>query len=197
MPKRVDVAQKRRDILAAAAETFARRGPHGTNLARVAAAAGMGKSSLYHYFSTRQALCSALADDLLRHEADLFEAVVAAPGPAAQRLGALLDAIAALFDEWVSVGPLLVDFLRDRRGRRRVQQTFRRARAALAALIQDGQRTGVFRAGPPPALAAVALACLDGLLLQEVIEAGCTGGARTRALLRDMVMAALRPQGAE
>ncbi len=191
MPKVVDIPARRRDILAAAAAVFARHGYRGTSLERVATALGVGKSSLYHYFPTKEALFASLADETLRREAELFDALVAAGSPPAERLRTLLDAIVGMFDEWAAVGPLLVDFLREPRGRRRVQETFARARAALARLLREGQRTGAFRTGAPAALATVVLGCLDGLLLEELVEPGITHGT-VRRLAREMLLAALR-----
>jgi TetR/AcrR family transcriptional regulator, transcriptional repressor of aconitase len=191
MPKIVDSAAKRRAILAAAAVTFARDGYRRTNLQRVAARAGMGKSSLYHYFPTKEALFSALADDFLRQEADVFAATASLAEPAAARLWRLVDAVDALLDAWTRVGPLLVDFLREPRGRRRVRETFRAARTALARLIRDGQRDGVFRPGAPQALATVVLAGMDGLFLQELVEPGSARGVAVGDLLREQVSALL------
>ncbi len=193
MPKIVEIEQKRREILGAAAATFARHGYHGTNLQRVAESAGMGKSSLYHYFPTKEALFAALADAFLHHEADLF-ASASRDGDARAQLSALLDAMAGLFDEWAKVGSLLVDFLRAPRGRRRVRDTFRTARGALARIIRSGQRAGSFRSGSATALATTVLACLDGLFLQELVEPGCTRGARGD--LHDSVARLLRRGGA-
>jgi AcrR family transcriptional regulator len=190
MPKIVAVAEKRRAILAAAAVTFARHGYHGTNLQRVAVRAGMGKSSLYHYFPTREALFDALVDGFLRHEAALFADAARAGGDAQAQLRVLLDAMAGLFDEWAKVGPLLVDVLRAARGKRQVRETFRTARRALAQIIRRGQREGRFRAGSPAALATTVLACLDGLFLQELVEPGSTPAAR--AQLHDSVSRLLR-----
>jgi hypothetical protein len=99
-----------------------------------------------------------------------------------------------LFDEWATVGPLLVDFLRAPRGRHRMRDTFRTARGALARIIRAGQREGSFRSGSPTALATTVLACLDGLFLQELVEPGCTRGARGD--LHDSVARVLRRGGA-
>jgi AcrR family transcriptional regulator len=195
VPKVVDIPARRRDILAAAASTFARHGYRGTSLDRVAAAMGVGKSSLYHYFPTKEALFATLADETLRREAELFDALAAAGTPPAERLRGLLDAIVGMLDEWAAVGPLLVDFLREPRGRRRVRETFARARAALARLIREGQRTGDFRKGAAEALATVVLGCLDGLLLEELVEPGITQGT-VRSVAREMLVAALRRENA-
>jgi hypothetical protein len=85
-----------------------------------------------------------------------------------------------------------VDFLREPQGRRRVRDTFRTARAALARLIEEGQRAGQFRSGPPEGLAAIVFGCLDGLFLQELVEPGSTTKARAGAALREIMADALR-----
>ena len=195
MPKIVDVASKRAEILAAAAATFARHGYRDTNLARVAAAARMGKSSLYHYFPTRKALFTALVEETLRQEITLFESTDTSALPPPERLDALIDGVTGLFAEWSKAGPLLVDFLRDSHGRRRMRETLDAARGAVAALIRDGQKSGHFRRGAPDALATVVIGAVDGVFLQEIVERGSAGGAPTYKALREMMAAALRREG--
>lgn len=189
MPKIVEVEAKRREILAAAGAVFARHGYAGTNLQRVAARAGMGKSSLYHYFPTKDALFSGLADELFRREAEIFASTTSESDSAGERLERLLDSIAGLLGEWqaAGVGPLLLDFLREPPGRKRVRETFRTARRSLARLLRDGQRAGELDRARPDAIAALLLACLDGLFLQEIVESGST-----RSVTRPLLRAALR-----
>ncbi len=195
MPKVIDAEQKRREILAAAATTFARHGHGGTNLQRVAAAAGMGKSSLYHYFPTRDALFDALVRDLLQREEAAFDELATAPGSAPQRLEALMSAIVALIDEWVKAGPLLIECLRDARGRRAVQRALRRIREAMAKLIEDGQRSGEFRRGDPQAMATVVVGSFDGVLLQGILEPGLARKAGVTEELCQLIRAGLARGG--
>ncbi len=56
MPKIVDKAAKRQEILEAAIAVFAEKGYHAAKMADIAVAAGMGKGTLYEYFSTKEAL---------------------------------------------------------------------------------------------------------------------------------------------
>lgn len=183
MPKFVDVLEKRREILGAAVKVFSRHGYRGTSLQRVAGAAGMGKSSIYHYFPTRDALFSGLVHHLLEHEIELFTRALEDQGPPAERLRSLIDGVLGLFDEWAKAGPLVIDCLREQRGRRAVRRTFERVREIVAELIRHGQREGQFHAGDPAALATVLVGCLDGLLLQELIEPGVTGSHGVRKTL--------------
>lgn len=195
MPKIVDVATKRAEILAAAAATFARHGYRDTNLARVAAAARMGKSSLYHYFPTRKALFAALVEETLQQEVSLFESADAPDLPAPAQLDMLIDRVTGFFEEWSKAGPLLVDFLREPHGRKRMRETLDAARGAVAGLIREGQRTGHFRRGSPDALATVVIGAVDGVFLQEIVARGSAGGAPTYRALREMMAAALQREG--
>jgi AcrR family transcriptional regulator len=156
---------------------------------------GMSKSSLYHYFPTKEALFVVLADETLRREAELFDALTATEQPPLERMEKLLDAIVAMLDEWAVVGPLLIDFLQEPHGRRRMRETLARARAALARLIREGQHARLFRRGTPEALATTVLGCLDGLLLQELIDPGVTRGT-VRQTAREMLLTALRRESA-
>ena len=62
MPAKVDKAQRRDEILAAAKAVFADRGFHATTIADVARAAGISYGSIYWYFESKDALFHALMD---------------------------------------------------------------------------------------------------------------------------------------
>jgi AcrR family transcriptional regulator len=51
MARGVNADARRREVVAQAAELFDREGYHTTNVAAIARAAGLGKPTLYHYFS--------------------------------------------------------------------------------------------------------------------------------------------------
>lgn len=56
MPKIVDKAAKRQEILEAAIAVFVQKGYHAAKMADIAVEAGMGKGTLYEYFPTKDAL---------------------------------------------------------------------------------------------------------------------------------------------
>ena len=58
------------------------------------------------------------------------------------------------------------------------------------------QRDGAFLPGDPQALAAVVIGCLDGVLLQELLEPGCTRAPAVRRALRETIERAVRRGGA-
>ncbi len=169
MPKRVDATAQREQIRTAARHVFARHGVAGTGLARVAEAAGMGRSSLYHYYPGKRALLRDLVRDLLDEELRLFEAAAESEGGALERIDRLTASLAGIFDDWASAGRLLSE-LRTR-WVSPFRAFFRRIRRCLAGLIREGQRLGeIDRSLDPELAAAVAIGAVDGLLLQVLVE---------------------------
>lgn len=94
--ERADAARNRRAILLAAEELLSRYGPEQISMEQVAAAAGVGKGTVFHRFGNRMGLMLALVRE---RALALDEAVAAGPpplGPGApprDRLLAFLDAM--------------------------------------------------------------------------------------------------------
>jgi AcrR family transcriptional regulator len=94
-PERADAARNRRKVLAAADELFATRGVAAVSMDDVAAAAGVGKGTLYRRFGDKSGLAAALLDE---REAQLQQEMLGGPpplGPGAapvERLAAFVDA---------------------------------------------------------------------------------------------------------
>ncbi|MYS81970.1 TetR/AcrR family transcriptional regulator [Embleya scabrispora] len=95
-PERADAARNRRAILLATEELLARYRPEQISMEQVAAAAGVGKGTVFHRFGSRMGLMHAL---MAERALALTEAVSVGPpplgpgAPAAERLLAFLDAI--------------------------------------------------------------------------------------------------------
>ena len=169
MPKVVDASEQRREIRRAARGVFARHGVSGTGLARVADAAGMGRSSLYHYYGDKASLVRDLVRDLLSDEQSLFEAALAREGPALARIEAIAAAMPELFDQWSLLGRLMLE-LRSR-DTRLFRTYFRRLRRTLARVIEEGQQSGEIAPSVDAEIAAsVWIGAVDGLLLQYLVD---------------------------
>jgi AcrR family transcriptional regulator len=76
--ERADAARNRAAVLAAAAELFRRHGVDGVSMDAVAAAAGVGKGTLFRRFSDKAGLAVALLD---ARERELQEAILFGPAP--------------------------------------------------------------------------------------------------------------------
>lgn len=76
--ERADAARNRRKVLAAAAELFAAHGVVAVTMDEVAAAAGVGKGTLYRRFGDKSGLAAALLDE---REARLQRLMLTGPPP--------------------------------------------------------------------------------------------------------------------
>jgi AcrR family transcriptional regulator len=99
MPERADAARNRRAILGAAEDLFARNGPEHVSIDQVATAAGVGKGTVFHRFTSREGLMRALVEDRVHAVQEAFTSGPPPLGPGAppsERLAAFLDALIEL-----------------------------------------------------------------------------------------------------
>jgi AcrR family transcriptional regulator len=93
--ERADAARNRAAVLAAAARLFAEHGVAAVSLDQIAAAAGVGKGTLFRRFGDKSGLAVALLD---ARERELQQAILSGPpplgpgAPPADRLAAFVDA---------------------------------------------------------------------------------------------------------
>jgi AcrR family transcriptional regulator len=100
-PERGDAAANRKLILAAARTVLAERGVDGTSMDAVAAAAGVGKGTLFRRFGDRAGLFDALLNDAMAEFQDAFLSgpPPLGPGaPASVRLEAFVEKFLRLMD---------------------------------------------------------------------------------------------------
>ncbi|WP_171064296.1 TetR/AcrR family transcriptional regulator [Actinomadura soli] len=76
--ERADAARNRAKVLEAAAALFARHGVESVSMDAVAAAAGVGKGTLFRRFGDKAGLAVALLDE---RERDLQDAILSGPAP--------------------------------------------------------------------------------------------------------------------
>jgi AcrR family transcriptional regulator len=169
MPKIVDAADQRRIIRRAAHSVFARRGVKGTGLAHVAEAAGMGRSSLYHYYSDKESLVRDILDEFLLEEEALFAALAHGVGSSVERIERLVRELIGLLDPWSAIGRMLLELRVSET--RRFRPLFKRLRRHLSGVIADGQRDREIDPNLDPSLtAATLIATADGIFLQYLID---------------------------
>jgi AcrR family transcriptional regulator len=90
VPSRADAQRDR--VLATAALLFSRRGFRATSMNEIAAAAGMAKPTLYHYFRSKEELLVRLYSDVLDESLEEGRAVVAAAASPRQAIRDLIGA---------------------------------------------------------------------------------------------------------
>ena len=157
----------RERIVERAAELFAERGVAGTSLDDVLAAAGAGKSQLYHYFSGRDDLVAAAVG--LRCT-QVLAGLTQALGSVASlaELEQALNGFAAGFEQMgmpgCPIGSLAADVAESNEGaRQQVAAAFNAWERLFADALERMRQQGELRADASPAVLATALlASLEG-----------------------------------
>ena len=176
------------EVLDRLMRTFREKGYDGASLAELSAATGLGKSSLYHYFSGGKADMAAQVLDRLEVilEAALFEPLRSDRSPAA-KLSAMLDALASFYDDGRQACLLerLAASVDHKSFRRPLARAFERWIDAVEALARE--------AGLPPALARARAEDLVVRVEGALIVAAGSGDTkvftRTLAALRSSLLA--------
>jgi TetR/AcrR family transcriptional regulator len=144
-------------ILDAAEDLFARRGFAGIGMREVAEVAGLGKSSLFHHFTSKAELYAAVVGRIL----DLFDqrltAALAAGGNPLARFDRWVDALIDTLAEHRTASRLLLRSLFEddelagtSEEEQRADRTIKHMFSAVANLLREGMETGVFRLGSIP-----------------------------------------------
>ncbi|MEV7415707.1 TetR/AcrR family transcriptional regulator [Streptomyces sp. NPDC089919] len=138
-------------LLAAATRLFADRGYDRTSVQEIVEAAGVTKGALYHYFGSKDDLLHEVYARMLRLQQERLDAIADSDAPVAERLRAAaadvvvttienLDDAAIFFRSMHQLSPEKSQQVRA--ARRQYHERFR-------ALVEEGQRTGVFATATP------------------------------------------------
>jgi TetR/AcrR family transcriptional regulator len=163
---------RRRQIVDCTIELVAERGAARTSLAGIAERAGISKAAVLYHFASKDEVMVAT----MRHVIDSYAATVgaqveAAGEPEAMLVAYLRGTIAYLHERPAHLRVLVEGLVRDRDGDREFAPGTP-ARASrwqgVAAILEGGQRAGVFRAFDVRALALVIGGALDAVVAEWV-----------------------------
>jgi TetR/AcrR family transcriptional regulator, transcriptional repressor for nem operon len=154
-------------VLAQAAAAFTVHGFHGTSLATLTSATGLGKQSLYNAFGDKEALYVQAINHAASCFAQVVDALDAAPSGLAavqaffsQLLGACLSADPAINNCIVSAG--LLEGLEEDAINNKLRQTWGSTRQVLLNAVKRGQSDGSVRSDVAAAVLADSLMSLMG-----------------------------------
>ena len=168
-------------IIEAAARVFANRGYNSTLIANIATEAGIGKGTIYEYFSSKEDLFFAVFEWFVEMtEAEAKVSVSALGGSAAERLMALNDALLRSWLDMLDMYSLVMEFWSasaSSKMRQRFKQAFKEGyrdfRQIVSALIRDGIEKGEFHIEVnSESVAAALVGTWDALLLQAWFDEG-------------------------
>jgi len=134
-------APRRDRILSAAGVEFARHGFAGARVERIAAAAGVNKQLLFHYFGSKGGLHRAALASLLDR------AITTSPPSRApaERIREMVANLGALVASHPSLLALLASRTGDPDSVAAASEWLARAKEQTRQILQDGQRTGYVR----------------------------------------------------
>jgi AcrR family transcriptional regulator len=190
--------EKRPLILGAAIEVFAEQGFAAVTVAQIADRAGIGKGTVYEYFSSKDELLFAVFEWMNEQIFGRVSALLDEGGTTVDRIRRLLDLGVAITREQVDMQAVVLDFWAASRGTKseaRYNQacleTFRAYRRLVADVIREGQAAGELRLEvDADAVATMIVAALDGLGVQiffdREIDAAVTIGGFGEALIRGL-----------
>ncbi|ADI08189.1 transcriptional regulator, TetR family protein [Streptomyces bingchenggensis BCW-1] len=177
--ERADAARNRRAILRATEELLAECGAEHVSLDRVAAAAGVGKGTVFRRFGSRTGLFQALLADRaarLREAIDEEAAPLGTDGAPCERLLAFLDALADIAEHHLS---LIAAHERACGEDKFDDPTYRGWHAHVSALVRE-LRPGL----DAEFVAHMLLAAFDGELVRRLTADG--DWTRFRRSVRDL-----------
>ncbi|HET7790508.1 MAG TPA: TetR family transcriptional regulator [Gemmatimonadales bacterium] len=172
--------------MAAASEEFARRGPDGARVERIARRAGVNKQLLFYYYHSKRGLFQAA---IHRAASELERALDSLARGSTRPLVRLRETLAALFD-YLSAHPDLVTLVTH--AGRTEAAPFAPAIKRLVVLLAEGQGRGQVRDDVDPHLAAAqALVLMIAYLrLESLIAASAAPLGADEPALRERWKAA-------
>ena len=103
-------SEKQLLIIQAAAEVFAKAGYHAATIQDVATAAGIGKSTVYEYFRTKEELFLAVYDEWIDNYKQHITTRVAEAPDALSKVDAIRDSAVEFYQTRAAQAPLLLEF---------------------------------------------------------------------------------------
>jgi AcrR family transcriptional regulator len=143
-------SDRREQILAIATRLIASRGYSATTVRDIADEAGILSGSLYHHFSSKEAMLQEILHGFMGRLLESFEAISAEAGNPRDTLDRLVEhAFATIVSEPDAVGLYQNEssFLATQPGFEFVGEASARIESIWLGQIREGQRLGVFRQG--------------------------------------------------
>ena len=148
-------ATRRDELLAVAAELFATKGIASTTVRDIGEAAGVHSGSLYHHFTSKDAIVADVLRALMDSVHRRFSAVAAQQASPADRVRSLVRETLRVIDDQPHATAMYQNdrqYLRERGLLAPVDESSRAVRGYWMDAIIEGVQAGVFRADLPPGL---------------------------------------------
>lgn len=187
--------RRRKEILAAAADCFARKGIHQTTMQEICEASRISAGALYRYFPTKDSIVVAFAEDERAETAEFIAHLTRSPNIVAALTDIVPQLIEGLTD--AKYGRLTLEIGAEATRNRAVAAAFEENEAELRSALGDSLRRGqeaghVIRDLDRDATVFLLMALFDGVAGHSAFAPALEKGRLVRAverLLRHMLVA--------
>ncbi len=177
----VDKKEKKVQIVEAAIREFARKGFSRTTINAIANAAGIGKGTIYEYFSNKEEIVHETFRFFMHSMEPDFQAILISKVTAKEKLRQILDGFShSINSEYhIELMELLFEFwseaIKDKGSKgvmfEEMIKFYQVYREIFADIIIEGMGDGSFRKDiNPRSTAAMIVGALDGLMVQWILE---------------------------
>ncbi|MDH4158258.1 MAG: TetR/AcrR family transcriptional regulator [candidate division Zixibacteria bacterium] len=175
-PKIIDKDKKREEIFRSAMKVFAQKGIHDFKMIDIAETAGVGKGTLYEYFSSKEQLVEGcfgiLLEDFDAHMKSRLSDIVDPAEKMKQYISTSFDFFRLEKDRLDILFDLYASGIPHSGGRplfEGLTESYRRVKEYLASIVKEGVRQGVFRPVDANLVSAMLAALLDGILFHAAM----------------------------
>ena len=164
MPKIVDHDQYRKELLLKSFDLFAEKGYGSITMRQLAQGLGVSTGTLYHYFSSKEALFLQLVEELDRQDLLNFLAEAGNPSTLTERIETMFDFVARNENNFRRQILLWVEFYQQEKAELSKHKVFQSSWERTTQAIADYLQV------PDKAIADFVLNYLYGLLMRGIFE---------------------------
>jgi AcrR family transcriptional regulator len=163
MPKIVDHEQYRKELLSKCFDLFAQKGYSAITMREIAQGLGVSTGTLYHYFSSKQALFEQLLEEISQQDVAMALAELGGRKPLPQAMAALARYLVKNEDYFIKWTCIWVDFYQHKDSEQiKVSGALKRANQRYQQAAYD------FLGVQDPVLASFVLSFVNGLILEKL-----------------------------
>lgn len=177
--KIVNKEARKAEILKAAMSVFARNGIVNAKMSDIAAAAGIGKGTVYEYFRSKEDIFAEAYQTIFAGvEREIGEVLQSDLGPVEKLRKLMSISIEAFLGDGGEFAGIMMSFwsegIRNKDERIisiiNLEKIYADYRMMIAGILEEGVRKGIFRAGDTMMTASVLIGAMDGILLQWIMD---------------------------
>lgn len=194
-PKIVDREQKRLQIIGSAFNVLQERGYKNTKMEDIANEAGMGKGTLYEYFSGKDELVAATIETIIRLSQDSIYGELDAIEDPEERIRRYIRLLADVFTEETSIFRLFIEITAGAGSAAKLDrmaylaQAYERTIDRVEGILKEGMEKGVFKKLDARPTATLLVCIMDGLQLPYGLDEKMVDVKGVNKVIEEMVLA--------